>query len=179
MVVRVWTIDAAEPWTASGPGQLQGTVPSGWAEWNDRFRDRLRESQNKLGVATVTPAELATRFAGSRDLYQDDGRKPWHSINSLVEHDGPCLRDLYAFNIDGRRAWNQNGDVSLQRQATRNGFAFPLLSIGTPMFTGGDEFYRTINGNDNPFNVDEAGELPELVRDQEQLPTSALTSPVA
>ena len=55
----------------------------------------------------MTPSDLATRFAGSRDLFQDDGRKPWHSVNSLVEHDGPCLRDLYSYNIDGRRAWER------------------------------------------------------------------------
>jgi glycogen operon protein len=145
----------AEPWTASGGGgQQQGNFPSGWAEWNDRFRDTFRKSQNKLGFDDVTPSDLATRFAGSRDLYQDDGRKPWHSINSLVEHDGPTLRDLYSFNIDGRRAWDQNGDTSLQRQAARNGFVLPLVSIGVPMFCGGDELYRTVNGNDNPFNLD-------------------------
>jgi glycogen operon protein len=144
----------AEPWTASGDGYQQGNFPAGWAEWNGRFRQRLRESQNQLGRAVVTPAELATRFVGSPDLFQDDGRKPWHSINFLVEHDGPCLRDLYAFTNEGWRAWDQNGDVTLQRRAARNGFAFPLLSIGTPMFTGGDEFYRTINGNGNPYNLD-------------------------
>jgi glycogen operon protein len=145
----------AEPWNARGDfSQQQGNFPAGWAEWNDRFRDTFRRSQNKLDVDDVTPGDLATRFGGSRDLYQDDGRKPWHSINSLVEHDGPCLRDLYAFNNDGRRAWNQDGDVGLQRQAARNGFALPLLSIGTPMFTGGDEMYRTQLGNDNPFDID-------------------------
>jgi glycogen operon protein len=144
----------AEPWTASGDGQQQGNFPSSWAEWNDRFRDTFRKAQNKLGVEAVTPGDLATRFAGSRDLYQDDGRKPWHSINALVEHDGPTLRDLYSFNIDGRRAWNQNGDASLQRQAGRNGFALPLFSIGVPMFCGGDELYRTLGGNDNPYNLD-------------------------
>jgi glycogen operon protein len=146
----------AEPWNARGDGgQQQGNFPSGWAEWNDRFRDTFRKSQNKLGFDDVTPGDLATRFAGSRDLYQDDGRKPWHSINSLVEHDGPSLRDLYAYNIDGRRAWDRNGDASLQRQAARNGFALPLLSVGVPMFTGGDEMYRTVGGNDNPYDIDD------------------------
>jgi glycogen operon protein len=148
----------AEPWTGTGEGQEQGNFPSGWAEWDDRFRDTFRRSQNRLGIRDVTPGDLATRIAGSRDLYQDDGRKPWHSINSLVEHDGPCLRDLYSFTSDdrksGRLMWNQGGDPSLQRQACRNGFALPLLSIGTPMFTGGDEMYRTQFGNDNPYNID-------------------------
>ncbi len=145
----------AEPWAASGDGQQQGNFPSGWAEWNDRFRDTFRKSQNKLGVDDVTPADLAMRFAGSRDLYQDDGRKPWHSINGLVQHDGPTLRDLYSYNNNGRRAWDQGGDLKLQRQATRNGFLIPLVSIGVPMFCGGDEIYRTVNGNDNPYNLDD------------------------
>jgi glycogen operon protein len=144
----------AEPWTASGDGgQQQGNFPWGWAEWNDHFRDSFRKSQNKLGVEVVTPGELATRFAGSRDLYQDDGRKPWSSINYIISHDGPTLRDLYSYN-NGPNAWDQSGDKSLQRQAARNGFAFPLLSVGVPMFTGGDEMYRTQNGQINPYNID-------------------------
>lgn len=145
----------AEPWNgAGGGGQQQGNFPSGWAEWNDRYRECFRKSQNKLGFAQVTPSEIATRVAGSRDLYQDDGRKPWHSINALVAHDGPCLRDLYAFNNNGRTAWDQDGNKNQQRQAARNGFALPLLSIGVPMFTGGDEMYRTQRGDDNPYNKD-------------------------
>jgi isoamylase len=66
----------AEPW-AVGDGTFQfGGFPNGWAEWNGKFRDSLRTSQNKLGVATVLPAELATRFAGSCDLFQWNSRKP-------------------------------------------------------------------------------------------------------
>ena len=148
----------AEPYTASGEGgQQEGNFPRGWAEWNPRYRDNLREEQNRLGFTNVTPGILANGFAGSHDLFQDDGRKPWHSVNSIVEHDGPTLNDLYAFNIpqnSGRRAWDQGGDRSLQRQAARDGFAFPLLSLGTPMFCGGDEFLRSTEGDDNPFNVD-------------------------
>lgn len=147
----------AEPWNGRGDGgQQQGNFPAGWAEWNDRFRDCFRRSQNKLGFAQVTPAEIATRFAGSRDMYQDDGRKPWHAINFIAAHDGPSLRDLYAYNNPGRTAWDQNGDRNQQRQAARNGFAFPLLAAGVPMFTGGDEMYRTQRGDDNPYNKDES-----------------------
>jgi isoamylase len=149
----------AEPYTGDGrqDGQQEGNFPSGWAEWNPRYRDNLREEQNRLGFTNVTPGNLASGFAGSSDLFQDDGRKPWHSVNSIVEHDGPTLHDLYAYNLagnPGRRAWDQGGDASLQRQAARDGFAFPLLSSGTPMFCGGDEFLRSTGGNDNPFNVD-------------------------
>ena len=84
----------------------------------------------------VTPGELATRFAGSFDLYQNDGRNTWHSINYIASHDGFCLHDLYSYTDDGQRAWNQGADAILQRQATRNGFAFPMASAGVPMFTG-------------------------------------------
>ncbi|MEJ7636530.1 MAG: isoamylase [Singulisphaera sp.] len=146
----------AEPWAATGDTQQQGNFPRGWAEWNDRFRDAFRRSQNKLGLEDVTPGELATRFAGSRDLYQDDGRKPWHSINFIAAHDGLCLRDLYSYTDDAQKAWDQGRDPILQRQATRNGFALPMLSAGVPMFTGGDEMYRTQNGNANAYTVDEA-----------------------
>jgi glycogen operon protein len=146
----------AEPWGASGNTQQQGQFPWGWAEWNDRFRDGFRKSQNRLGIDDVTPGELATRLAGSRDLFQGNGRKPWHSINYLASHDGLCLRDLYTYTDGGQKAWNQGGDQLLQRQATRNGFAFPLLSAGVPMFTGGDEMYRTQNGNANGYNQDNA-----------------------
>ena len=147
----------AEPWGEGGNGnsQQQGNFPSGWAEWNDAFRNTLRASQNKLGFENVTPGQLAIRFAGSSDRFQNNGRKPWHSVNQIVAHDGFCLHDLYRFSSnDDRRAWDQGGDPSLQRQATRNGFAFPIVSAGVPMFTGGDEFGRTQNNNDNSYNID-------------------------
>ncbi len=160
----------AEPW-GWGDGTYQvGQFPHHWAEWNDKFRDTLRMSQNKLGVANVPPAELARRFAGSSDLFQDDGRKPFHSLNFLVAHDGFCLRDLYSFNSkqnnqpfpfgpsdggnDNNIAWDQGGDAALQRQAARNGLALLMLSAGVPMITGGDEMYRTQFGNNNAYNLD-------------------------
>ena len=160
----------AEPW-AIGPGTYQvGNFPAGWAEWNGIYRDSLRKDQNKLGMENVTTGELATRFAGSSDLFGDDGRKPWHSINFMVAHDGFTLRDLYAFNNknnsqawpygpsdggeDNNNSWDQGGAAADQRRAARNGFAFLALSAGTPMITGGDEHLRTLNGNNNPYNLD-------------------------
>jgi isoamylase len=158
----------AEPW-AIGTYQL-GNFPSGWAEWNGKFRDTVRRSQNRLDVENVAPAELATRFAGSSDLFQDDGRKPWHSVNFLVAHDGFTLHDLYAYNAkrniqpwpkgpsdggsDDNISWDQGGDLALQRQAARTGMALTMLSAGVPMITGGDEFLRTLSGNNNPYNLD-------------------------
>ncbi len=158
----------AEPWTMESY-QL-GDFPSGWAEWNDKYRDAVRSKQNKLGFAPIPPGEMATRFAGSADKFQDDGRKPWHSVNFIVAHDGFNLRDLYSFNgkknnqpwpfgpsdggSDDNRSWDQGGNPALQRQAARTGLAILMLSAGVPMITGGDEMYRTQFGNNNPYNLD-------------------------
>lgn len=161
----------AEPWAVTN--YQMGNFPSGWAEWNDKFRDSFRKAQNRLGVENVPPNELATRFAGSRDLFQDDGRKPWHSVNFIVAHDGFTLRDVYNCNqktnsqltwdqgpsdggTDNNLSWDQGGEPSLQRQATRTALALEMLSAGVPMMTGGDEMYRTQYCNNNMYNVDSA-----------------------
>ena len=160
----------AEPW-AIGDGTYQvGNFPAGWSEWNGSYRDTLRKYQNKLGAEPVTPGTLATRFAGSADLYQDDGRGPWNSINFLVAHDGFTLKDVYSCNTknnaqswpfgpsdggeDNNNSWDQGGIAADERRAARNGLAFLMLSAGTPMMTGGDEFLRTLNCNNNPYNLD-------------------------
>jgi isoamylase len=162
----------AEPWGV-GEGTYQlGNFPSGWSEWNGDYRDKVRKSQNKLGVDSFTTGQLAARFAGSSDLFQDDGRRPWNSIDFIVAHDGFTLADLYRFNgknnnqpypagpsdggSDDNIAWDQGGSQADQRKAARNGLALLLLSAGTPMITGGDEFLRTLNGNNNPYNLDTA-----------------------
>jgi isoamylase len=157
-----------EPWS---PWDYQvGNLPSKWSEWNDKFRDTFRSSQNQYGVVGITPSQLATRFAGSSDLYQRNGRKPWNSINFMVAHDGFTLKDLYSCNgknnsqawpfgpsdggSDSNRSWDQGGIAQDQRKAARNGLALMMLSAGTPMITGGDEFLRTIQCNNNPYNLD-------------------------
>jgi len=164
----------AEPYTATGQasGQQQGNFPVGWSEWNDRFRDVFRASQNKLGFVPVTPGSMATRFAGSDDLFGPRGRSPWNSINYIACHDGFTLRDLYSYNQPnntqpfpygpsnaGRSAqdemcWDHGGDPSQQIQAVRTALAILALSAGTPMLAGGSEFYRTQYANNNPFNLD-------------------------
>ena len=160
----------AEPW-AVGDGTYQvGNFPAGWSEWNGKYRDDIRRSQNKLGVDQFTTGRLATRFAGSSDLFQSNGRRPWNSINFVVAHDGFTLADVYRFNSknnnqpfpagpsdggnDDNVSWDQGGNPADQRKAARNGLALLLLSAGTPMLTGGDEFLRSLNGNNNPYNLD-------------------------
>jgi glycogen operon protein len=160
----------AEPWAIGGNSYQVGNFPAGWSEWNGIYRDTFRKDQNQLGVATVTPGQLATRFAGSSDLYGDDGRKPFNSINFMVAHDGMTLKDVYSCNSknnlqpwpygpsdggeDDNHSWDQGGVLADQRKAARNGFAFLMLSAGTPMFTGGDEFLRTQYCNNNVYNLD-------------------------
>ncbi|HEU4413029.1 MAG TPA: isoamylase [Polyangiaceae bacterium] len=160
----------AEPWAIGAGTYRVGDFPKGWAEWNGAYRDTVRRDQNELGIAQITPGQLAARFAGSSDLYGDDGRKPWHSVNFVVAHDGFTLRDLYAYNgknnlqpwpfgpsdggEDTNHSWDQGGNPAAQRQAARNGLALLMLSSGVPMLTGGDEMYRTQFGNNNTYNLD-------------------------
>lgn len=156
----------AEPW-ALGDGTYQlGAFPANWAAWNDKFRDAFRRAQNKLGVDAITPAELATRFAGSSNLFQ----KPSYSVNFMVAHDGFTLRDLYTYNTkmndqawdkgpsdggsDNNISWDQGGVPALQRQAARTALGVLMVSAGVPMITGGDEMYRTQFGNNNTYNLD-------------------------
>jgi isoamylase len=160
----------AEAWAIGGNSYQVGGFPSGWAEWNGIYRDTIRQKQNKLGSAAVTPGQLASRFAGSSDLFGDDGRKPWHSVNFITAHDGFTLKDLYSCNgknngqawpygpsdggEDNNISWDQGGIAADQRKAARNGMALMMLSAGVPMIVGGDESLRALNCNNNPYNLD-------------------------
>jgi glycogen operon protein len=144
----------AEPWAVGGVYEL-GQFPAGWSDWNDKFRDLVRKSQNKLGIESFTTGDFATRFSGSSDLFQDNGRKPWNSINFVDVHDGLTLADVYSYNEDDY-SWDQGGDHNAQISAARTGLALVLLSAGTPMFAGGDEFLRSQGGNQNTYNIDTA-----------------------
>ena len=174
----------AEPW-AIGSGTYQlGNFPSGWSEWNGSYRDLVREAQNKLGTTAVTTGQLATRFSGSSDLFGDDGRKPWNSVNLLVVHDGFTLGDLYRCNgknntqawpygpsdggEDNNNSWDQGGVATAQRQAARTGFALMMTSAGTPLMTGGDEYLRGLNCNNNPYNLDSSANWLDWTRTADQ-----------
>ncbi|MCA9554295.1 MAG: glycogen-debranching protein [Myxococcales bacterium] len=174
----------AEPWAIGGNSYQVGGFPAGWAEWNGIYRDTLRKDQNRMGIDAVTPGDLATRFAGSSDLYQDDGRKPYHSVNFMVAHDGFTLKDLYSCNSkdnlqpwpygpsdggeDHNNSWDQGGDPAEQRKAARNGMAFLMLSGGVPMITGGDEHLRTQYCNNNVYNLDSVANWLDYTLSPEQ-----------
>ena len=158
----------AEPWAIGGNSYQLGGFPAGWSEWNGSYRDTLRQAQNDLGVASITTGHLATRFAGSSDLF--GSRKPWNSTNLVVVHDGFTLDDLYSCNgpnnnqawpygpSDGgsstNYSWDQGGAVADQRGAARVGFALMMLSAGTPLMMGGDEYLRSLHCNNNAYDVD-------------------------
>jgi isoamylase len=162
----------AEPWDV-GPGGYQvGGFPPQWTEWNGAYRDTVRDfwrGEPSLG-------EFASRVAGSSDLYENTGRKPFASINFVTAHDGFTLRDLVSYNDkhneangednkDGEshnRSWNHgvegptdDPDVLARRaRAQRNFLATLLLSQGVPMLTHGDELGRTQQGNNNTYAQD-------------------------
>jgi glycogen operon protein len=162
----------AEPWAIGGNSYQVGGFPAGWSEWNGKYRDTIRKDQNQMGSTDISLGQLANFFTGSAALYQDDGRKPWNSVNFLVAHDGFTLKDLYSCNSknnnqpwpwgtsDGgesdNHSWDQGwyNQAQEQRKAARNGLALLMLSAGTPMITGGDEYLRSLQCNNNPYNLD-------------------------
>ena len=163
----------AEPWDVGDGGYQVGNFPIGWAEWNGKYRDCLRSywkgDDSQIG-------ELAARLTGSSDLYQNDGRRPYASINFLIAHDGFTLHDLVSYNDkqnaangednkDGdnnNHSWNCGAEgetkdeavLALRRRQMRNFLATLLLSQGVPMICGGDEFARTQRGNNNAYCQD-------------------------
>lgn len=163
----------AEPWDI-GPGGYQlGGYPSGWAEWNDRFRDTVRRfwagDQDLLG-------ELSECLLGSSRVFESPGRNPDASINFVTAHDGFTLADLVAFetkhnelnlegNRDGHDANHSNnhgaegttsdpGILAARQQTQRNVLATLLLAQGTPMLLAGDEVAHSQGGNNNAYCQD-------------------------
>jgi glycogen operon protein len=164
----------AEAWDAAGLYQV-GEFPhfKRWMEWNGKFRDDVRRFvRGDKGLVSA----IATRLAGSSDLYEDDGREPFHSVNFVTCHDGFTLNDMTMYNrkhniangednrdgSDFNLSWNcgVEGETSdpeintLRRRQIRNYAALLLLSQGIPMILAGDEFGRTQQGNNNPYCQD-------------------------
>lgn len=163
----------AEPWDTGDGGYRLGNFPPGWAEWNDRYRDTVRRFWR--GDQGQLP-ELASRIAGSSDIYDRRGRPAWSSINFVTCHDGFTLQDLVSYeakrneanleeNRDGtddNRSWNCGVEgpsddpaiVELRRRQKCNLLATLLLSQGVPMLLAGDERSRTQKGNNNAYCQD-------------------------
>jgi isoamylase len=165
----------AEPWAIGGNSYQLGGFPKGWSEWNGLFRDSVRQAQNELGNMTTYITQDANDFSGSSNLFQASGRAPWNSTNFIDVHDGMTLKDVYSCNgssnnqawpygpSDGGTSTNYSWDQGMsggtgtaydQRRAARTGLAFALLSAGTPLLQGGDEFLRTLQCNNNAYNLD-------------------------
>lgn len=149
----------AEPWaTGSGTTYQLGRFPDGWAEWNDQYRIIMRQAANKLHVAPVAPWQVANALAGSDQQFRNNmprsDPRPFNSINYLVSHDGYCLRDLFSYTAQDD-SWDHGGDRAAQRQAVRTALAVLMLSVGVPMFTGGDELFRSLDGRENTVAVDD------------------------
>jgi glycogen operon protein len=163
----------AEPWDIGEGGYQVGKFPAGWAEWNGKYRDCMRDFWR--GADSML-SEFAERFTGSSDLYKNDYRKPTASINFITAHDGFSLHDLVSYNEkhneangennnDGEshnRSWNcgvegesDDPEVNkLRQQQKRNLLTTLFLSQGVPMLVAGDEISRTQNGNNNAYCQD-------------------------
>jgi glycogen debranching enzyme GlgX len=163
----------AEPWDASMDGYQVGSFPPPWCEWNDKYRDTIRDFW-RLHSGGI--GEVASRLAGSSDLYADDGRSPYASVNFITAHDGFTLRDLVSYNhkhneangednrdgTDNNRSWNcgvegetDDPDVlALRHRQAANLIVTLCLSNGVPMITAGDERGRTQRGNNNAYTQD-------------------------
>jgi glycogen operon protein len=163
----------AEPWDLGEGGYQVGNFPTGWAEWNDRYRDTVRAYWKGDGGLI---GDFARRLTGSSDLYEASGRKPHASINYVTAHDGFTLTDLVSYNDkhnqanlennrDGQHnnlSWNcgvegatdDAGINALRARQKRNFIATLLLSQGVPMLLAGDEIGRTQCGNNNAYCQD-------------------------
>ncbi len=160
----------AEPWDAAGAHQTGNFSGVRWAEWNDRYRDDIRQFWR--GDSSYFK-RAATRIAGSSDMFSHSNKKPFHSINFITAHDGFTLIDLMSYNKkhnlengeDNRDGSNHNLSHNcgaegvttnpiinkLRIQQVKNHLATLFLSQGTPMILGGDEICRTQQGNNNAY----------------------------
>ncbi len=173
----------AEPWDVGLGGWQTGNFPAGWHEWNDRYRDRVRNfwlsdiDYARRASAPVGIGGFATRLAGSSNTFSED-RGPLASVNFVTAHDGFTLHDLVSYDVkhneangeqnrdgaDMNRAFNHGIEgptddptiLAARRKAMRNLLGTLLLSAGIPMLTAGDEVGRTQRGNNNAYAQDSA-----------------------
>ncbi|HWM16250.1 MAG TPA: glycogen debranching protein GlgX [Microbacterium sp.] len=169
----------AEPWDVGMGGWQTGNFGDGWLEWNDRYRDRVRnfwlsdvDYARRASTAPVGIGGFATRLSGSSNTFGPE-RGPLASVNFITAHDGFTLRDLVSYDVkhnvgngeqnrdgaDTNRSFNhgaegpssEEGILATRRKAMRNLLGTLLLSAGVPMLTAGDEFARTQRGNNNAY----------------------------
>jgi isoamylase len=163
----------AEPWDIGENGYQVGGFPSGWSEWNGRYRDCIRDYWR--GEPGIVP-EFAARLCGSSDIYQPSRRGPAACVNVITVHDGFTLNDLVSYNEkhneanhednrDGEshnRSWNcgaegptdDAGVLALRERQKRNFLTTLFVSRGVPLLLGGDEMSRTQGGNNNAYCQD-------------------------
>lgn len=195
----------AEPWDIGLGGWQVGNFPLPMAEWNDRFRDYVRSYWLTMGAGKVggrdhaTAPELATRLAGSADLFSHTEpygiRGPMASVNFVTAHDGFTAYDLTSYNdkhneangennrdgTDNNRSFNHGVEgptdddevLSARRRSLRNLLGTLLLSAGTPMLVAGDEMGRTQGGNNNAYCQDNAISWLDWEREDWQLDVQA------
>ncbi len=163
----------AEPWDLGEGGYQVGNFPPGWMEWNGKYRDTVRKYwKGDMGLHS----EIATRLAGSADLYETTRRPPSASINFVTAHDGFTLQDLVSYeqkhneangedNRDGaddNHTWNcgvegptdEPAIIEVRERQKRNFWCALMLAQGIPMISGGDELSRTQEGNNNGYCQD-------------------------
>jgi glycogen operon protein len=163
----------AEPWDLGDGGYQVGNFPLGWMEWNGKYRDTVRSFwKGDMGLHS----EIATRLAGSADLYETTRRTPSASVNFVTAHDGFTLQDLVSYeqkhntangedNRDGaddNASWNCGAEgptddeliLELRERQKRNFWCSLMFAQGCPMISGGDELSRTQNGNNNVYCQD-------------------------
>ena len=163
----------AEPWDVGEGGYQVGNFPSPWSEWNGKYRDCVR-AYWKGDSGTI--GEFAYRLTGSADLFENDGRRPYASVNLITAHDGFTLNDCVCYNEkhneangennqDGHndnRSWNCGAEGpttdeainKVRRRLLLNFLATLFLSQGCPLLVGGDEFGRSQQGNNNAYCQD-------------------------
>jgi isoamylase len=160
----------AEPWDLGEGGYQVGNFPLGWMEWNGKYRDTVRKFwKGDMGLHS----DIATRLAGSADLYETTRRPPSASVNFVTAHDGFTLQDLVSYeqkhneangeeNRDGsddNSSWNcgvegptdDPGIIELRERQKRNFWCSLMFAQGSPMISGGDELSRTQQGNNNAY----------------------------
>lgn len=158
----------AESWDCGNNSYQVGNFPDGWAGWNGYYRDSIRSFVGN--GAERAAISYTDGIYGSLNHF--GAAEP--SVNFVVAHDGFTLADLCSYSgagnaLNGTLQWpfgpsdGGNGDnnslgtgteAKSNRQRARNYFAMQMFSAGIPMIVYGDEFGRTQNGNNNPYNID-------------------------